>query len=55
MPTFWNTVCSIFIGHVDKNNNWDEISKVYIQVKVLTQKKPGPIRRRKDGEGACLE
>ena len=33
MPTFWNTVCSIFIGHVNKNNNWDETARVFIQVK----------------------
>jgi hypothetical protein len=53
VPKFRNTVRSISTGGVSRKNNWDEIARVFIQVKVLTQKKSGPIRRRRDGEGAC--
>jgi len=34
VPMFWNTVCSIIKGHVNKKNNWDKIARVLIQVKV---------------------
>jgi hypothetical protein len=34
-------------------NSWDKTTRVFIQVGVLAQKKPGPIRKRRDGEGAC--
>jgi hypothetical protein len=34
MQTFWNTVCSIFIGVVSRNYNWEEIAQVFMQVKV---------------------
>ena len=39
---FWcfRTFCSIFIGCVNKKNNWDEIAKVFIQVKVNISKYP---------------
>ena len=30
---FPNTVCSFFIGLVNKKNNLDQISRVYLQVK----------------------
>jgi hypothetical protein len=30
----FGTLCSIFIGRVDKENNLDESTRVYIQVKV---------------------
>jgi len=29
----FETLCSIFVGGVSKKNNWDEIAKVYLQVK----------------------
>jgi len=32
--TLWTTVCSIFIGIVSRENNWDKIVWVSIQVKV---------------------
>ena len=35
VPTVQNTVSSIFIGHVDKKNNWDEIAKVYTASRVM--------------------
>jgi len=49
----FGTLCSIFIGHVNKKNSWDKTTRVFIQLRVLAQKKPGPIRRRRDGEWAC--
>jgi len=30
----FGTLCSIIIGRVNKNNNWDEIARVFVQVKV---------------------
>jgi len=30
----FETLCATFIGGVSNKNNWDEIAKVYIQVKV---------------------
>jgi hypothetical protein len=44
-PCF-RTLCSIFIGHVNKKN-WDEIARVFIQVKVLLQRNLG----QSEGEG----
>jgi hypothetical protein len=41
MPTFWNTVCSIFIGRMHKNNNWDKIRWISIQVKVWLKRSLG--------------
>jgi hypothetical protein len=35
--TFQNTVCSIFIGHVNKKNNCDEIARVFIQVRFTSK------------------
>jgi hypothetical protein len=32
---FQNTVCSIFIGGIRRKNNWDEIARVFIQIKIL--------------------
>jgi len=40
-PTFWNTICSIFIGRVNKKNDWDEI----IQVKVYLKRSLGQLER----------
>jgi hypothetical protein len=34
MPTFQNTVCSMFTGGVSRKNNWDEIVGVLIREKV---------------------
>jgi hypothetical protein len=41
MPTFWNTVCSIVIGCVDKKNKWDKIARLFIQVKVWLKRSLG--------------
>jgi len=30
----FGTLCSILKGRVNRNNNWDEIASVYVQVKV---------------------
>ena len=30
----FGTLCSIFFGCVNKENNWDEIARVFMQVKV---------------------
>jgi len=38
---------------VNKKNSWDKTTRVFIQVRVLAQKKPGPSGRRRDREGAC--
>jgi len=38
---------------VNKKNSWDKTARVFIQVRDLAQKKPGPIGRKRDGEGAC--
>ena len=35
------SVCSFFIGRVNKKNNWDEIARVFIKVKVLLQRNLG--------------
>jgi hypothetical protein len=34
VPTFRNTVSSIFIGGVSRKNNWDEFALVFILVKI---------------------
>ena len=36
----FRTLSSIFIGCVNKKNNWDEIAKVFIQIKVNPYKYP---------------
>jgi len=30
VPTFRNTVCSIFIGDVSRKNKWDEIARILL-------------------------
>jgi len=34
MYRYFRTHCSIAIDHVNKKNNWDEIARVFIRVKV---------------------
>jgi hypothetical protein len=48
----FETLCSILIGLVKKRRNWDEIARVFLQVKVWLKKKSGPIGRRRDEERA---
>jgi len=45
VPKFRNTVCSIFIGCLNKKNNWDDIARVFIQVKFGSTK--SKLRHRK--------
>ena len=59
MPTFRNSVCSIFIGGVSRKNNQDEFVEVFIQVKVwlknsLTQSNGGGMGKgRPSRETGC--
>ena len=51
VPTFWNTLYSIIKGHVNKKNNWDNISKVFIQVKVWLKRSLGQVEGGGTGRG----
>ena len=44
-------VCSIFIAQANEKNGWDEIARVFIQVKVWLKRNLGEL---KGGEGVCL-
>ena len=43
VPAFRNTVCSIFIGHVNNKNNWNKIARVFIRVKVWLKRSLGQL------------
>jgi len=43
----FGTHCSVFIGPGTKKNNWDEIARVFIQVKVWLTRSLGQV----EGEG----
>jgi hypothetical protein len=52
LPTFWNTVCSIFTGRVSRKKNQEEIARVFIQAKVwlknsLSQSEGGGMGRER--------
>jgi len=51
VPTFRNTVCSTFIVLVKKNNKWDEIARVFIQVEVYLKRSLGQLDRGGMGRG----
>ena len=40
VPTFRNTLSVPFLGRVNKTDYWDEIARVFIQVKVAMYKYP---------------
>jgi hypothetical protein len=37
----FETLCSIFVGRVNKKNNWDDIARVFIQVMVWLKRSLG--------------
>jgi hypothetical protein len=52
----FGTLCSIFIGRVNKKNNWNENAWLFIRTRTgLVQNKSGPIGRRRGREGVCLK
>jgi hypothetical protein len=51
VPAFWNTACSIIKGHVNKKNNWDKISWVFIQVKFWLKRSLGQSEGGGTGRG----
>ena len=53
MCRHFRTLCSIVIDHVNKKNNWDEIARLFIQVKVWLKGSLGQSEGWWVGEGAC--
>jgi hypothetical protein len=46
-------VCSIFIGHANKKNNWDEIARVFIQQRFSSQEFWANQKEEGQGQGMC--
>jgi len=53
MSRRFRTLRSIFIGGVSRNNNWDEIARVFIQVEVWLKNSLSQLEGE-EGGGACL-
>jgi len=51
MCRHFGTLCSIFILLVKKNNKWDEIARVFIQVEVYLKTSLGQLDRGGIGRG----
>jgi len=51
----FGTLCSIFIGQVDKKSNWDGIARVFIQVKFWLKRSLGQSEGGGMGRGCIPE
>jgi len=53
VPSF-RTPCPIFIGRANMKNNWKEIVRVFIQVKVYLKRSLGQLERGGMGRGVSV-